>query len=305
MLPNIWTHILFCEDVVDAVKKPYPFSQDETLMKLGAQGPDPFFYYNFWPWIKEEPVHDVGTAMHTKNCGAFLMDMIIAAKDMSPRVKAYVAGFITHHVLDRNTHPYIHYRAGYEGSDHQKLEVLIDTAMMNKYHNLKSWKAPVYKEIDVGRSLDKDVLGLLHENINKYYPELHKDSPKYIQKAYKDMRRALKILADPYGWKNALLGSLISSYSHRPIKADIDYLNLNETTWHHPATNEPCNKSFVALYNQGRAEGIAILTEVQHYWNHHNVEAEQTLRELIDNISYDTGKPLHFNLTNHYSDPIV
>lgn len=304
-MPNIWTHILFCEDVVDAVKKPYPFSQYENLMKLGAQGPDPFFYYNFWPWIKEEPVHEIGMAMHKKECGAFLMDMIVSAKEMSAGVQAYVAGFVTHHVLDRNTHPYIHYRAGYDGNNHQKLEVIIDTIMMKKYHNLKSWKAPVYKEIDVGRSLDKDVLSLLYENINKHYPALHKDSAKYIQKSYRDMKLALKILADPYGWKNVLLGSLISAYSHRPVIDKVDYLNLNETTWHHPATNEPCNKSFIALYNQGRAEGIAILTEVQNYWNHHSIEAEQTLRELIDNISYDTGKPLFLNLTNKYSDPIV
>ena len=304
-MPNIWTHILFCEDVVDTVKKPYPFSQYETYMKLGAQGPDPFFYYNFWPWKKDEPVHEVGMAMHTKNCGDFLMDMIIAAKDMRVEVQAYVAGFVTHHVLDRNTHPYIHYRAGYEGSDHQKLEILIDTIMMDKYHNLKSWKAPVYKEIDVGRSLNKDVLNLLHEKINKHYPELHRESPNYIQKAYKDMRLALKILADPLGWKNVILGSLISSYSHRPIKGNVDYLNLNETIWHHPATNEPCNQSFISLYNKGRVEAIAILTEVQNYWNHNSVEAEETLRGLINNISYDTGKPLRLNLTNKYSDPIV
>ncbi|MEC5423715.1 zinc dependent phospholipase C family protein [Virgibacillus sp. C22-A2] len=304
-MPNIWTHILFCEDVVDAVKKPYPFSQYETFMKLGAQGPDPFFYYNFWPWIKKEPVNDVGAALHTKHCGDFLMDLILSARGMSGQVQAYVFGFITHHVLDRNTHPYIHYRAGYEGSNHQKLEVVIDTLMMEKYHNLKTWKAPVYKEIDVGMSLNNEINLLLHEKIQKHYPELNRKTPEYIQKAYRDMKLALRILADPYGWKNVLLKSLISSYSHQPVKDETDYLNLKQTTWHHPATNEPRNESFVDLYKKGRAEGIEILSEVQRYWQDGNQDAEQRISKLVGNISYDTGKPLSLNLNNKYSDSII
>ncbi len=58
------------------------------------------------------------------------MDLIERAKNRDDQVRAFVFGFITHHILDRNTHPYIHYRAGYEGNDHQKLEVFIDTLMM-------------------------------------------------------------------------------------------------------------------------------------------------------------------------------
>ncbi|OZU87901.1 hypothetical protein CIL03_14460 [Virgibacillus indicus] len=304
-MPNIWTHILFCEDVVDAVKKPYPFSQHEAYMKLGAQGPDPFFYFNFWPWVKDEPVHNIGMALHTISCGDFLMDLITNAKNKSGQVQAFVIGFITHHILDRNTHPYIHYRAGYEGSNHQKLEILIDTKMMEKYHNLKTWKAPVYKEIDVGRSLNKDIIDLMHELIGKHYPDLYRESAGYIQKAYQDMKLAFRILSDPYGWKNILFKSLISSYSHQPVKNDVDYLNLNESTWHHPATNEPCNKSFIDLYKKGRAEGIEILTEVQSYWQDDKEHSIQRLTDLVGNISYDTGKPLELNLENRYCDPIV
>jgi len=305
-MPNIWTHILFCEDVIDAVKKPYPFSQYEPYMKLGAQGPDPFFYYNFWPWKKDDPVHKVGMTLHTKNCGDFLIDLIIQAKNQCLEVQAFVTGFITHHILDRNTHPYIHYRAGYKGNDHQKLEIVIDTLMMEKLHKLKTWKTPVYKEVDVGNSLNPEVQRLLDDTINKHYPELNRRSSRYIQKAYKDMMLALKILADPYGWKHILLKRFISSYSHQPIKDDIDYLNLNRSTWHHPATNEPSNQSFMELYDKARIEAIEILTELQSYWqNDKNEHAEQRLKELIANISYDTGKPLELQLENKYSDPIV
>ncbi|HLS10091.1 zinc dependent phospholipase C family protein [Lentibacillus sp.] len=304
-MPNIWTHILFCENVLDSIENPNLFLHNDAYMKLGAQGPDPLFYYNFWPWIKNEPVNDIGLKLHREKCGEFLMDIIDRGKDMDDRTQAYIFGFVTHHILDRNAHPYIHYRAGYEGNNHQKLEVLIDTLMMEKYYHLKTWKAHVYTEIDVGTKLDARIINLLHAAITAHYPEISPRSNDYLQKAYRDMKLALKLLADPYGWKNVLLKPLISPYSHQPIKQDADYLNLEHTTWYHPATNEPCTKSFIDLYNQAWTEGVDIMSDVIAYWNTGDNIIKKRLGELIGNISYDTGKPLALNLVNHYSEPIV
>lgn len=304
-MPNIWTHILFCEEVVDAIEQPYPYSRNEPYMKLGAQGPDPFFYYNFWPWIKNEPINEIGSALHTKNCGAFLLDLITRAKDANDEVKAYVTGFITHHILDRNTHPYIHYRAGYEGSNHQKLEITIDTLMMERYHKLKTWKYPVYKEIYVGKRIDPVLHDFLDNAIKENYQELKIPLDDYIQKSYSDMILAFKLLADPYGWKNILFKPLISSYSHKPVRNRTDYLNLDHKEWHHPATNEPRTESFIDLYNEARVEGIVVLSELRKYWEGCTDYSSSRLSELIDDISYDTGMPLHMRLENRYSDPII
>lgn len=304
-MPNIWTHILFCEDVIDTVGRIYPFSKHENYMRLGSQGPDPFFYYNFWPWIKDEPIHDVGIALHTSQCGSFLLDMIEFAKDCDSKIKAFVVGFITHHVLDRNTHPYIHYRAGYEGNAHQRLEIQIDTLLMDKFHNLKTWKTPVYKEIDIGRKLDDKIVKLLFQLINKHYPSLKKTDSTYIKKAYRDMLFAWRILADPTGIKNKILGRFISAYSHQPINNDTDYLNEQKTTWLHPATKEPSTKSFLELYQESRIEGIDIITETLNYWENGSIYSMKKLKKLISNISYDTGKLLHLQLENKYADPIV
>ncbi|SES69145.1 Zinc dependent phospholipase C [Oceanobacillus limi] len=302
-MPNIWTHMLFCEDVVDSIGKPNPFPANEKFMNLGAQGPDPFFYHNFWPWIKEDAVQEVGLKLHQEQCGSFLLDLITAAKSLNDHVRAYVFGFVTHHILDRNTHPYIHYRAGYEGNKHQKLEVIIDTIMMEKDKNLKTWKVPVYKEINVGSSLHDDIVHLLDKTIKRHYNNVKLDETD-INKAYQDMKLALKILADPYGWKNLLLKSMISSFSHRPLKDQEDYLNINKDTWYHPATKEPSTKSFIDLYEQGRIEAIEITSSILSYWNDDNV-TENHLYDLIGDISYDTGKPLELHLENRYSDPIV
>lgn len=304
-MPNVWTHILFCEEVADSVSQRLLSSQNEAYLKLGAQGPDPFFYYNFWPWIKEEPVHDIGTTLHTENCGGFLMDLIMAAKDKNVTIKSFVAGFITHHILDRNTHPFIHYHAGYEGSKHQKLEITIDTIMMERLHHIKTWKSQVFKEIDVGPELNPEITDLLYDLIHKHYPNLIQDNKNFIYKSYKDMHLALRILYDPYGWKNVLFNSFISSYSHQPIKDDVDYLNEKHHTWFHSATKEPSTKSFIDLYNQSLIEAIEILTEVNRYWKSGNEHAKFKASRLIGNISYDTGLPIENNTVNKYSKPVI
>ncbi|API91108.1 MULTISPECIES: zinc dependent phospholipase C family protein [Virgibacillus] len=303
-MPNIWTHIIFCEEMSDAITQTHQFSSHESMMKLGAQGPDPFFYHRFWPWMKEGHAQEIGTVLHEQKCGPFLLDLIRTAKTMENQVKAYVFGFITHHILDRNTHPYIHFRAGYEGSKHQKLEIIIDTLMLHKFNNLKTWKTPVYKEIDVGRKLDKKIVQLLYQTIVKHYPELDA-TQTHIQKSYRDMKLALMLLSDPIGWKNRIFHSLISSYSHRPVQDNKDYLNEQKTTWYHPATKEPSNNSFLELYQQAKTEGFQILSTVNAYWKQQDEALYHKLADQIGNISYDTGKSLALNLRNQYADPIV
>ncbi|MYL32390.1 hypothetical protein GLW08_06415 [Pontibacillus yanchengensis] len=305
-MPNIWTHILFCEDLIDSIETSEEWTAAQPYLNLGAQGPDPFFYHNFWPWKKDGSVNEIGNALHHYYCGPVLLSMIEQAKQASFSTKAYVAGFVTHHILDRNTHPYIHYLAGYHKNKHQELEVIIDTIMMERYRNLQTWKTPVYKEINVGRLLDREIEELLDKSITLYFPkERNKVAEHYIQSAYKDMKKALRVLYDPYGWKNILLGSMISSFSHQPVKSNTDYLNEKKLVWKHSATNESFTEGFLDLYEQARAEGIGILSELFSYWDSPSEGKRYSLQTMLSNISYDTGKALNLQLTNQYCDPIV
>ncbi|WP_042149232.1 zinc dependent phospholipase C family protein [Paucisalibacillus sp. EB02] len=303
-MPNIWTHMLFCEDVVDTIGISMSIPKHSYILNLGAQGPDPFFYFNFWPWIEDGPVNHIGNLLHNEKCGEFLMDLIDEVKDQSNEMKSYVFGFVTHHILDRNTHPYIHYRAGYEGNKHSKLEIIIDTLMMERYKNLKTWKTPVYKEIHLNRRIKHEIAGLLYRTIKKHFPVVEQNSPKNIIKAFNDMKLALKLLADPNGWKNKLLRSTVSSFSHQPIVDHTDFLNMERTTWYHSATREPSTKSFIDLYEQARIESIDIMKKVLEYWSKDESNREDLVK-VLGEISYDTGLPLQLKKQNRYSDPII
>lgn len=305
-MPNIWTHILFCQDVIREIPDANTFEEELNYLNLGAQGPDPFFYHNFLPWQKNTFVNNIGNALHQEYCGPFLLDMITEVTNLSRETKAFVLGFVTHHILDRNTHPYIHYHAGYEGSKHQELEVLIDTVMMKRFRNMDTWKSPVHIEINVGTKLHNEIQSLLRNLIKSYYPKLYEELPhNVIQSSYRDMKRALRVLYDPFSWKNTILKSLISPFSHQPITKAIDYLNEQEETWYHPATEEPSSKGFIDLYEHAHSEAIEVVTEVINFWDDQSKKTEQRLVTLIDNISYDTGLPLRLQLKNKHCKPIV
>jgi hypothetical protein len=306
-MPNVWTHILYGEQLLK--QNEVSFNDEEMqLFKLGTQGPDPFFYHNYLPW-KKTPVAEVGLKLHYEHCGPVLLDLIKTAKDSNDnKVKAYVLGFVTHHLLDRNTHPYIHYKAGYKGNDHQKLEIIIDTLLMKEYRNIDTWKTPVYKEIDVGKTLYKPITKMLTNVIEKYYPTTANNMPtNYVGQSYNHMKQALKVLFDPLGWKTKVLKDKVSSFTYQKDIIEKDYLNKDKNTWYHPASNEEESRdSFYELYEKAVQEGEQIFPTILSFWNNENSEeAFDRLEKLLANISYDTGKDATLNLENKYSDSIL
>ena len=306
-MPNVWTHIIFGEKVANEVG--YDISEDvKPYFRLGAQGPDPFFYHNFWPW-KKKPVTEIGEKIHYEQCGSFLMKMIDYAREHpnDKKLQAYIIGFLTHHILDRNTHPYIIYRSGNEGNKHQKLEIIIDTLLMKQLHEVDTWKTPVYKEIFIGKKLYEPIGDMLSHLIDSFFPKTAGKMPNnYIEQAYRDMINALKILYDPNGWKNKFLKEHISPFSYQKQVDDRDYLNLEGTTWLHPTIEtEQYNQTFFQLLDQAEDEGMTILTTTQKYWNHGDKNTYQSLKEKLGNLSYDTGKDCTLSLINLHFEPIL
>ncbi|WP_028781936.1 zinc dependent phospholipase C family protein [Thalassobacillus devorans] len=305
-MPNIWTHIHFSQTLLDTLENTERLKILSAYVNIGAQGPDPFFYHRFWPFLESKGVEDVGMRLHTEYCGEFLLDLIEQGNGAPASSQAYIFGFLTHHILDRNTHPYIHYHAGYEGNKHQKLEVIIDTLLLEREQNMKTWRNPVHKQIDVGKRIDKGLVRILDSTINHYFADMTAHLPDdYIQQSYHDMKTAMRVLYDPTGWKNKLLGSLVSSYSHRPVEETEDFLNTGKNKWRHPATGEQKQQSFDELYEKAFNEGKDILMLLLNYWQNGSKNTLEEIKGKLADISYDTGEPLHKNLTNQFSAPMV
>ncbi|WP_257349480.1 hypothetical protein [Pseudalkalibacillus decolorationis] len=208
------------------------------------------------------------------------------------KLVAFTTGFLTHHILDRNAHPYIIFRSGNEGNRHQKLEIIIDTLLMKKFRGIETWNTPVYKQLDIGSQLDTSVEAMLAEAIQTFFPDLHKELPiNYIERSYNHMQLALKILYDPLGWKRKLLKERVDPFSYQKDIGSGDYLNESNSRWSHPAqVDEHSEQTFFDLLEQAEQEGIKVLSVLGAYWFEDSADAIDQLEQKIGNISYDTGK---------------
>src|SRR5690606_25882357 len=114
----------------------------------------------------------------------------------------YVTGFMMHHVLDRNMHPYVFTKSGSVKWDHQRFEVILDTIIVKKFLDLDTWANPAWKQIDIGEAFPDSVVNMLEQIAGTHYADLAGKFDKQAwNDAYRDMIKAQKIFHDPYGIK--------------------------------------------------------------------------------------------------------
>ena len=81
-------------------------------------------------------MNKLGSKLHSEFCGLVLLDMAKTLKEQAAKpndpLTHYVFGFMMHHVLDRNIHPYVFCKSGSIKWDHQRFEVIMDTLVMKQ-----------------------------------------------------------------------------------------------------------------------------------------------------------------------------
>lgn len=265
-MPNIWTHAIFGRELAtrlhldELTASPYI----QRVYQLGCQGPDFLFYHRFLPWQKAARMGALGSAMHQRRCGPFLLDLLrsAAGQPLESTERAYALGFLTHHILDRNAHPYVFYYSGFKKWDHQRFEIIVDTLVAKERLGIDTWKTPVWKEFDVGPQLPDAIAPQLDKLARTHYPELAAPfTASDWNKAYRDMVRAQKLFHDPLGWKRVLTAGQIEPFVFKKRNAPLDYLNLQENEWRHPSILEERHReSFWALWTQALEDGMKTMS---------------------------------------------
>ncbi len=304
-MPNIWTHKIFAERIAEKAR--LDFTKYHKVFTFGAQGPDPFFYHHFWPWKKKHSFDWIGSKLHSEHCGLFLIEMIKYVKQHPDDwlLKSYVFGFISHHILDRNAHPYIHFKAGNDGKRHTYLEVLIDTLLMKHYYKIDTWRTPVYPQIDIGYDLPSSIQNMLVHLLKEVHEIDISNLNQVINQSYQDMKGALNFLYDPNGIKKRLLGKQVSFYTYAKEIPNKDILNVNHNDWLHPTNEkEVSTDSFFDILQRAEEEGVEIFQAIENYLT--GMEADiQLVEQLIGDISYDTGKACDPTIKLTFFEPII
>ncbi len=296
-MPDCLTHIFMAEDVKRKIKADFAFNLDYFI--LGSQGPDPFFYYNYYPWKKTNNIDKFGSKMHKHKTKLFLENLIKVSTNSSVELKSYALGFLCHYSLDTTAHPYIYNVTGnytdkntkkYRGN-HLKLERGIDAILLKRKNiNPRFYRLNGYFSL---KFLNDDFISKLNIIYEKTY-QMNNMGEIYSH-SYTDFQSNFKILVyDPLGIKKVfysivdMFTSGTMMYKNLTYNANLtkyDYMNTKHTTWKHPVTGVESNKSFDDLYNEAVEKAVSLLDSTIMLFNGES----SNIFNKIENTNYNTG----------------
>ncbi len=316
-LPNLWTHLIFGQHALEkSGGKEWIASESlKRVFYLGCQGPDFLFYHHFLPWKKQKHMNRLGSQMHKEHCGPVLIDLVNRARGrkVGDPSALYVLGFLMHHVLDRNMHPYVFHKSGFVKWNHQRFEVILDTIMVKKHLRLETWNTPAWKQLDIGDRLPDDIAAWLDELARRYYPDCASElQAGDWNQAYRDMIRAQKLFHDPYGLKRLLTLGQIDPMVYKRKHAPLDYTNDARAEWNDPTDpKELYTASVWDLWDQAMEDAVSVLSAAYAVMRSAESDAagqsaaQSRLAEAVGNLSYETGRPVDSGLEIKYVNPII
>ena len=149
-MPTTYTHYAYGQDILrklpDNIRRiiePY-----EDYYSIGVHGPDILFYYRSFC---KNRVNQYGVRVHNEPMRVFL-EHAFSIYDRQPWRRAafaWLAGFMTHYILDSTCHPYIRKRIKETGISHPEIERDWDSAMMQRDH-LNPYSHLVARHIRLG-----------------------------------------------------------------------------------------------------------------------------------------------------------
>src|SRR6056297_2593706 len=212
-MPDLWTHIIGGDMVINDLNDRALCNvilENREHFNMGTQGPDFFFYNDFWPWLKKKRGPRIGSLIHTEKPGDFVLAIFEVLREKEgaiqyPKALSYFMGFITHMIMDDKFHKIINERT-YTDQEHKRFELELDCVLVKNYYNQDCHKINPISYIKIGEDMDDLIKDIYYLNITELYDE--SINFEVINKSYQDMLKAQRILYSPFKVKAALLNLL-------------------------------------------------------------------------------------------------
>ena len=300
-MPSAATHYLFAKKTITELKTPLAFIKTEELQQVcyvGAQGPDPLFFYGQVPFSKrsrKKEVRSVGSYLHDHKMAQKFNEMIDYANNQEGNQRdvlfAYIFGAMLHYCLDRVAHPFIFYRSGFDENG--------TLTKHSYYHALYESYIDYLLESNLGIKLNtKDCIianKAMISLVSTMYANNENLQNEDFYNSWKDMKTCEAFLKDKHGFKRWLfrkMGKQISQpYSMiKPNKNDLhlDFLNLERNIYKNPQTLEKHQHSFIELFNNAIQDTKNIVKIMKKAYNKEDVSEE--VISYCDDISYNGTK---------------
>ncbi|MDA3949269.1 MAG: hypothetical protein PF508_08580 [Spirochaeta sp.] len=261
-------------------------------LAAGAQGPD-LFYHN----QRRRPTSiQYGTLMHRRGYGSVTGEMVAyaVAQGHAPShpIGSYIAGFVSHAILDRRLHPYINYRSGWPvpgreetrryRSMHAFLERLIDVALLKEVRGIAPNTYDFYGTLSTfgtAESIPTEWVAMMYAGLSGAY-ERARDDARLLER----IRNAWMDAAGYYQFTGHVDGEYLEaglareehgtvrpgwlSIIHPPeVPEDLDVLNLQHAEWTHPCSSKRrSTESVIDMFSDACEESSRACAAVFNIW---------------------------------------
>jgi len=323
-MPSSVLHSYFAIDTISKANPKIANKIDINYLKIFAQGPDIYYFYNLMIGKKANNIKNIGIRMHKTNTQQYFLELIkyIVENNLknNKQIMSYLYGSIAHYILDSTTHPFIIYHAGIFNSKNRKtykysslhfeIEYYLDAYFIFKREKMLPKDFKVYNYLVNVNNIDKELIKMINTIMAKVY-KVENFAPYYI-KGINDMKKFYHIFNyDKYGIKKVLYKIIdffsprcftkkaVLSFHINPYEKDY-ILNSDKEEWNHPMdSDEFYNLSFVEIYLSALTKCISIINAVDDMLNKNEYNLEK-LKELFPNLSYLTGKDCNDSRTMKY-----
>lgn len=311
-MPSTVTHAYFVMDLYDRLDKQKQMLLEpyKDQLKIFAQGPDVFYFYNILSFKEGASIRNLGYLMHNQKTQNFFVNLVdyirIKRLENNPEIIAFLYGMISHYVLDMIIHPFIIYktenhnrkkRSSYKYfGRHNSMETYIDAYFMQIRGKTKpnSFKPHVFcfPRLTISHNLIHLIDDVFKRTFNmpnvgsKY--ELSIKQMKYIYHLFRYDRTGLKKAIYKIFDKIPMMIKPSSlSYNIKLDNTDY-YLNINKDYWRDPLDEKDIsNDSFIELYAYALYRTIEIIDEVDKVLL--RKKKIKDLNDIFPNLSYEKG----------------
>ena len=271
-MPNLLAHNLVAKRLyIKEAEQTLPGKENfiagnYDFLSLGAQGPDPLFYFGIVPFHAPHFLtarKKLGEKIHREDGRKFfkfLLEQCYGIDDPRTlaRMRSFVLGQFAHYLLDREAHPYILFFSGFDKEGrisgkyhfrHTYFESMIDVCLAKKFKMTYFLNHP-----SDALCLDRNFL----ETIDKaFVPVLQKMFPQVripahiYRESIVNMHATIRFMNKNGKVKRALVGKNSLGALYLPSdKADESVLNLNREPWQDPVSGALHNESFIDIHTR-------------------------------------------------------
>jgi hypothetical protein len=314
-MPDVITHALGAMEAIDRIDHPMTklIKKNTNAYRLGAQGPDFFFYYHVLPGQDSGNAPHHGSLLHRDHPYAFLLALLDytkikrKSKDF-PILLSYSLGFLTHYAFDQTMHPFIYAHSGVAKDDqpdtqiyhfyHKMYEIACDTYLLQEKKKMIAGRFRSSQWIDLREDFPHAIPKMLDACINSVHGITWKTED--YQEALESIPKILDALYDPYRIKRYGLVALElllrkkraftqALYLHR-VPEDPSFFNFDHQPWFHPTDHTLIyTDSFMDRYDQCVDKAESFLDVALGYIEGSKTKAD--LHAVIGDVAYDTGIP--------------